>query len=382
MQVFRGHPYFIYECKRILGKEALTKEVIEQASPDVIQRLAFLMANRFRCWKPMSRDLQSFVVWEYLVRGIVYPKGTRAAGLRYTAHVYNPPWIGPRPTGFQSDAPSAAPANTPPKHIMFSGSVYEKAASPWWVTDRIVACYELARRDSIMCTFERPHGSKALLDLFEVDGKPIHGLEVKFGSGQRAASSFVKRIPAHYRPERLPYSIPADISNLVEVLTSERGPISVDVSYPARFVLVIREARECTLAELVDRVTVRTAFEVRYAPDASDVSCTGYKIPTACPLAFSRIRYPVRGSACRHDSFFDLEAYLGFQKQAGLFLCPICSHSLPLEQLEMCDPFYRALISSPDADFLAWSGQCFEPVTADTSRKSVRPVAETVIELD
>ena len=388
MQQFKGHSYFVATCKSLLDKDVLTQDALLQATDFQISRLTSIMAMRFRCWRPKDPAVQRRVIWEYLTEGHVYPMGTVASRIHRTEPIKNPPWIGPHPSG-ERPVPSVDSVDIQPRPVIFTGSAYEKAMSPWWETVCVVACIEVASRDRdrIALPFQRHIRTVALLDIFRTDGRPIYGVNVYFGEFPGASRIAMQTVLRRICRDSLPYSIPKDISNIMDVIPSAPELVRVNAECSAsRVVLVVREARMRTLEELVDSVKIRTVFEARYVPDAADVACTTYKIPTVCQLGFSRIRYPVRGSACRHDSFSDLETFLEFQKQAGLFMCPICDGPLPMEQIEMCDPFYRALIAYPDAAFLAWDGTSFRPALADTSRKHsdrpAAPAAAMVIEID
>jgi hypothetical protein len=371
MQTPKGHPYFIEMCKPILGSAGVTKEGIDGLSHHDLQRMTFLMAKHFRCWRPVDPTMQRRVLFECLINNRVYPMGTLAKRIDRTAFIENPAWGGARPPGVPA-IPSARPVRPQPRSVVFTGSAYEKAVSPWWETVHIVTCTEMASGDEIVLPVERKEGAAYMVDIFEPGGRPIHGHPLAFWVSGKRIQAQVRRIPWRLHEKDIPYSIPVDISAAVDDLAGTTDPVRVDVSgCTSRFVLVVRETRERTIEEIMDAVQIRTVYEARYTSRASDIACTDYKIPTKCPLSFARIRYPSRGSACCHDSFFDLRTFLEFQKQSGLFLCPLCEQPLPVQHLEMCDPFYRALLVSPDADFFVWAGSKFEPVVADTSRKRV-----------
>lgn len=376
MQAPKGHPYFIELCRPLFGSAGVSKQGIDELPHYELQKMTFWMSKHFRCWRPTQPDMQRRALFECLMNNRVYPMGTVLKRVDRTVLIENPAWSGARPPGVPA-LPSVVPVRPPPRSVVFAGSIYEKALSPWWTTVHVVVCTEMASGNEIILPLERKDGIVHMLDIFEPNGQPVRGRVVTFlGSGQRT-QVVMRRIPWRVREKGIPYSIPTDISAVVDALAEKAGAACVDVSdHNSRFVLVIRETHERTIQEMVDAVRIRTVFEVRYKPDASDIACTAYKIPTKCQLSFARIQYPARGSVCFHDAFFDLKTFLEFQKQTGLFLCPLCERPLPVHQLEMCDPFYRALRALPDADFLAWNGTRFEPALADMSRKRVeKPTA-------
>ena len=60
-------------------------------------------------------------------------------------------------------------------------------------------------------------------------------------------------------------------------------------------------------------------------------------IELKCPLSFQRIKVPVKGRECVHDSCVDLESMILFNKSANRqWRCPICkkkSHQLIINQV-------------------------------------------------
>lgn len=105
------------------------------------------------------------------------------------------------------------------------------------------------------------------------------------------------------------------------------------------------------------------------APAEDDLECTSpIRQSLLCPLTLSRLRCPVRGSACQHLQCFDLEAYLqislatSFQRR---WRCPVCQgRALPAE-LVRCG-LTMELLQRNDSD----SAQVEVPVDLATSRAS------------
>jgi hypothetical protein len=54
-----------------------------------------------------------------------------------------------------------------------------------------------------------------------------------------------------------------------------------------------------------------------------------------CPLSLERYELPARGRNCAHLTCFNLETYLMFSQQSGIWQCPWCYKGLPCEEIEI-----------------------------------------------
>jgi hypothetical protein len=54
-----------------------------------------------------------------------------------------------------------------------------------------------------------------------------------------------------------------------------------------------------------------------------------------CPLSLERYEFPARGKHCAHLPCFNLETFLMFSQQSGVWQCPVCYKPLPWEDLEV-----------------------------------------------
>lgn len=64
-----------------------------------------------------------------------------------------------------------------------------------------------------------------------------------------------------------------------------------------------------------------------------DVVATSQVLSLKCPLSYMRLSKPCRGVNCGHIQCFDATSYLQLQEQGPQWLCPICSKSVPFDQL-------------------------------------------------
>lgn len=89
------------------------------------------------------------------------------------------------------------------------------------------------------------------------------------------------------------------------------------------------------------------------APADDDAECISpIGVSLLCPLTLSRLRWPVRGSACQHLQCFDLEPYLqislatSFQRR---WRCPVCQSRLVPAELVCCG-LTMELLQRDDSD--------------------------------
>lgn len=64
-----------------------------------------------------------------------------------------------------------------------------------------------------------------------------------------------------------------------------------------------------------------------------DIVATSQVLSLRCPLTYMRLDVPCRGTHCTHIQCFDSTSYLQLQEQGPQWSCPICSKSVPYEQL-------------------------------------------------
>ncbi|EGO57617.1 hypothetical protein NEUTE1DRAFT_100519 [Neurospora tetrasperma FGSC 2508] len=98
-----------------------------------------------------------------------------------------------------------------------------------------------------------------------------------------------------------------------------------------------------TREELVSRITKKiraesVVTEIANKANDPDVVATSQVLSLKCPLSYMRLSKPCRGLNCGHIQCFDATSYLQLQEQGPQWLCPICSKSVPFDQLAIDDP--------------------------------------------
>lgn len=73
--------------------------------------------------------------------------------------------------------------------------------------------------------------------------------------------------------------------------------------------------------------------EIANKANDPDVVATSQVLSLKCPLSYMRLSKPCRGLNCGHIQCFDATSYLQLQEQGPQWLCPICSKSVPFDQL-------------------------------------------------
>lgn len=62
-------------------------------------------------------------------------------------------------------------------------------------------------------------------------------------------------------------------------------------------------------------------------------------------LTFARIKTPIRSKQCTHISCFDAEVFVMMNEQTPAWNCPICSKTLPFDQLQV-DGFFQSILAA------------------------------------
>lgn len=67
--------------------------------------------------------------------------------------------------------------------------------------------------------------------------------------------------------------------------------------------------------------------------DEDDLITTSTVLSLQCPISYTRMKYPAQSRSCKHLQCFDALWYLHSQMQVPTWQCPVCSLSIPLENL-------------------------------------------------
>ncbi|KAK3505109.1 PINIT domain-containing protein [Neurospora crassa] len=140
------------------------------------------------------------------------------------------------------------------------------------------------------------------------------------------------------------------------------------------FYLVVYLCKTPTIEELVSRITKKiraesVVTEIANKANDPDVVATSQVLSLKCPLSYMRLSKPCRGLNCGHIQCFDATSYLQLQEQGPQWLCPICSKSVPFDQLAMDEYAQGILEATPKS---------VEQVTIEPTGKWIEPGAEKV----
>jgi len=117
--------------------------------------------------------------------------------------------------------------------------------------------------------------------------------------------------------------------------------------------------------------------------EIDEVECAEQKISLSDPLFLSRINIPARGRFCRHETCFDLVAFLEYtQNQAKNMSCPHCNQAILLEELGVSERTLDALQrfdESIEVVYVTPSGPYSkEPLSKDSEKRNQIVVDETM----
>ncbi|MGE0525436.1 MAG: hypothetical protein AB7P49_00125 [Bdellovibrionales bacterium] len=363
-------PQFIQFCKTYLSVNEVTKDIVDHADPTIIKMIMRVLSTHAKCLVPADVSTCRQLIWRYIDLGVVpAADSTPVAPTRTPAVTQHPP----QATATERKIPKQPPSNQQIVGVVLKGSKFEERFLTALETSWVVHAVEMPRISQIPVRLPElllKHPTTRLVaDVFCTNGEPLNTSIAISAGKQRLNISFPsKRARAPETP--CPYSQPVTIAVDKTAIKSydPSWAVSID-SVEERVVFVLRIVRAVAIETLVNNVVVRTKFETRVPATETTVFCTLQKYSTRCPLGFCRIEYPARGRRCAHDSFFDLKTYLLYGTAKDIFVCPLCERWLPPCELEMCDPFYRALREYKTADYFVLENGKFVP--ADPCQKTV-----------
>ena len=102
------------------------------------------------------------------------------------------------------------------------------------------------------------------------------------------------------------------------------------------------EAVEIT--QLVKEIMARPPIDPKANKVDDEVEELVSEISLRCPLSYTRIKIPAKGSECCHVPCFDLEAILSYALQCNMWVCPICSKPVAYKSL-FVDPYVSDIIA-------------------------------------
>jgi E3 SUMO-protein ligase PIAS1 len=80
-----------------------------------------------------------------------------------------------------------------------------------------------------------------------------------------------------------------------------------------------------------------------------DIEVSSRIISLKCPLSYTRLQTPCRGSGCKHNQCFDATSYLQLQEQAPTWTCPQCNKPVPWHQLVL-DQYVQDILNNTSDD--------------------------------
>ncbi|KDQ12860.1 hypothetical protein BOTBODRAFT_34012 [Botryobasidium botryosum FD-172 SS1] len=80
-----------------------------------------------------------------------------------------------------------------------------------------------------------------------------------------------------------------------------------------------------------------------------DIVSGPQKMSLKCPLSYTRIKVPCRSASCVHAQCFDAYSWYSVMEQTSTWLCPVCEHTLNVEELFVDGYFDTILKSTPES---------------------------------
>jgi len=149
---------------------------------------------------------------------------------------------------------------------------------------------------------------------------------------------------------------------------------------------VVQLIREQTTEAIIQTIHHTNEFK---RPDLSaDVQETKVLVSLRCPLGYSKIQHPCKGSNCDHLQCFDATYFLPFCHQQRVWQCPVCNKPLPFDEL-FYDEYFADIINTigeedmkvqvnPDGSFQ--KAKKSAPRKALSRRAHTQPVLQIVID--
>lgn len=91
-------------------------------------------------------------------------------------------------------------------------------------------------------------------------------------------------------------------------------------------------------------------FTVSKKANDPDVVATSQKLSLLCPLSYTRLKVPCRGTTCNHIQCFDARSFMQLQEQGPTWNCPICYNPTPFDTLAIDEYVQEVLEKTPDSE--------------------------------
>ncbi|KZT72828.1 hypothetical protein DAEQUDRAFT_743461 [Daedalea quercina L-15889] len=123
-----------------------------------------------------------------------------------------------------------------------------------------------------------------------------------------------------------------------------------------KYYLAVMLVETTTVEQLIDRLKkgkYRSSQEIlekmkQAASADDDIIADRQKMSLKCPLSYMRISTPCRSSHCVHSQCFDALSWYSLMEQTTTWMCPVCEHTLNVEDLIVDGYFDEILRSTPE----------------------------------
>lgn len=142
----------------------------------------------------------------------------------------------------------------------------------------------------------------------------------------------------------------------IRFLTPRPAYLQERPSLQQKFYMVVNYVEKKTVDELVTSIRNGRNFskeavirEMKKEAADPDIEVSSRVISLKCPLSYTRLQTPCRGTGCKHNQCFDATSYLQLQEQAPTWTCPQCNKPVPWHQL-MLDHYVLDILNNTSED--------------------------------
>ncbi|ETN40859.1 uncharacterized protein HMPREF1541_05139 [Cyphellophora europaea CBS 101466] len=169
----------------------------------------------------------------------------------------------------------------------------------------------------------------------------LRGLKNKPGSTRPAdITQFIRKKQPAFRNE----------VEMVYALTNKGKPSA------QKFYMIVNFVVKKPVEDLVREIRHGKALskesvlrEMRREAADPDIEVSSRVMSLKCPLSYTRLQTPCRGTGCSHNQCFDATSYLQLQEQAPTWTCPQCNRPVPWSQLVL-DQYVLDILNNTSKD--------------------------------
>lgn len=162
----------------------------------------------------------------------------------------------------------------------------------------------------------------------------------------------IKNKPGTAKPADITNMIKKDGLNKVQLVYTKTSVAHLIYAYIVEFVTTEELLEKVTQRIIPSFLTVTLINSLLSGQEDDDVIVESDSINVLLkdPLAYIRIRVPIQLIHCKHVQCFDGEVFLELQLQVPTWRCPLCSQSIKLEDLLVCQWMQEVLQNVGDDD--------------------------------